>query len=136
MTRIILAFGIVLLLLTDSAHAQRIALVIGNAAYRHVPALGNPRNDAADIAVALGRLGFAVSTVENGAYDTMRRALIEFGRRAAGAEMAVVFFAGHGIEVGGENWLIPIDAELRTDRDVESEAFGLKTVLGTVEGAT
>jgi len=52
----------------------------------------------------------------------MRRTLIDFGRRARGANIAVFFFAGHGMEMGGENWLIPIDAELRTDIDVENEA--------------
>ena len=52
----------------------------------------------------------------------MRRAIVEFGRNTEGADMAVVFYAGHGMEVGGENWLIPSDAELRSDTDIESEA--------------
>ena len=66
----------------------------------------------------------------------MRRVLLQFGRDARGAEIAVVFYAGHGIEVAGESWLIPIDAELKSDIDVDHEAIGLKSVMLTVEGAS
>jgi uncharacterized caspase-like protein len=127
--------ALALALLPQPAAAERVALVIGNGLYRHVPALPNPPNDAGDVAQSLARLGFTVSKVENATYDAMRRALLDFGRRARGAEMAVVFFAGHGMEVGGENWLIPVDAELKTDADAEHEAVGLKSVMGTVDGA-
>ena len=81
-------------------------------AYRNVPSLANPGNDASEMDNALGRLGFSVTRLNDASYDRMRRAFLEFGRQVRGAEMAVVFFAGHGIEVGGEIWLIPIDAEL------------------------
>ena len=120
-----------------SANAQtRVALVFGNSAYRHVPVLPNPTNDATDIAASLQRLGFSVRRVDNGSFEDMRRALLEFGPRARQAEMAVVFFAGHGMEVGGENWLIPIDAELKTDVDTEHEAIALKSVLLMVSSAS
>jgi hypothetical protein len=66
----------------------------------------------------------------------MRRALIEFGSRAHGAEMAVVFFAGHGMEIGGENWLVPVDAELRSDINVENESIGLRSLILTVSSAS
>jgi uncharacterized caspase-like protein len=66
----------------------------------------------------------------------MRRAFLQFGRSARDAEMALVFFAGHGIEVDGENWLIPVDAELKSDTDVEHETLGLKGVMLTVEYAS
>ena len=82
------------------------------------------------------RLGFAVQRVQDGGFDAMRRALLEFSRKARDAEMAVVFFAGHGMEVGGENWLIPIDAELKTDLDAEQEAISLKAVMLTVSAAS
>jgi hypothetical protein len=118
------------------ADTSRVALVIGNSAYRSVPALPNPANDASDIAQSFARLGFSVTQVKDATYDDMRRALLAFGRAARRAEMAVVFYAGHGIEVGGENWLVPIDAELRTDSDVDHEAIGLKGVMVTVEPAT
>jgi uncharacterized caspase-like protein len=116
--------------------SKKVALVIGNSAYRSVPALPNPVNDASEIGNALARLGFAITQVKDADYDQMRRAFLEFGRLARNAEMAVVFYAGHGIEVGGENWLIPIDAELRSDTDVEHEAIGLKGTTLTVESAS
>ena len=114
---------------------KRVALVIGNSAYRNVPALSNPTNDAADVAATFERLGFAVRRITDGTYEDMRRGLLEFGRQVRGADIVVVFYAGHGIEVGGENWLIPIDAELRSDIDVDHEAMGLRSVLPAVESA-
>src|SRR5579864_7187176 len=102
-------------------HAEkRVALVIGNSGYHNVAALPNTRNDANDIAGAFQRLGFSVSKVSDGTFDEMRRALLQFGRDARGSEMAVIFFAGHGMEIGGENWLIPVDAELGSDTDAEN----------------
>jgi uncharacterized caspase-like protein len=115
---------------------KRVALVIGNSTYRNVPALTNPTNDASDVATAFERLGFTVRRISNGTYEDMRRGLLEFGRQVRGADIAVVFFAGHGIEVAGENWLIPIDAELRSDIDVDREAMGLRSVLPAVESAS
>ncbi len=89
-----------------SADGKRVALVIGNSAYRNVPALPNPAHDASDIAAALRRLGFAVTLITNATFEDMRRGLISLGRDAAGADMAAVYFAGHGMEINGENWLI------------------------------
>ena len=91
----------------------------------NVPALPNPANDAGDIAAALKRLGFAVTLITNGSFDEMRRGLIALGSAAAGADMAVVYFAGHGMEISGENWLIPVDAELKRDTDAANEAISL-----------
>ena len=118
---------------TDArADGKRVALVIGNGAYRNVPVLLNPPNDAGDVAAALKRLGFAVTLVTNGSFDDMRRALIAFGHDAAGADMAAVYFAGHGMEIDGENWLIPVDAELKRDTDAANEAIGLRSVMAQV----
>jgi hypothetical protein len=114
----------------------RVALVIGNSAYKNVPLLPNPVNDAHDISESLKQLGFTVQTVSNANFDEMRRNVIAFGRDAQGSDIAVVFFAGHGMEVGGENWLIPVDAELLSDTDAESEAISLKTVMLQVTKAT
>jgi len=111
------------------ADGKRVALVIGNSAYRNVPALPNPANDAGDIAAALTRLGFAVNLITNASFDDMRRGLIALGREASGADMAAVYFAGHGMEVSGENWLIPVDAELKKDTDAANEAVSLQTVM-------
>jgi hypothetical protein len=113
----------------------RVALVIGNSGYRTVAPLPNT-NDAADVREAFLRLRFAVTTVNDGTFDDMRRALLRFGREARDAEMAVVYFAGHGMEIGGENWLIPVDAELRSDNDAENEAVSLKSVMLQVSTAT
>lgn len=119
-----------------AAAGKRVALVIGNGAYRSVPALTNPPNDAGDIAAALKRLGFAVSLIRNGSFDDMRRGLIAFGREAAGAEMAAVYFAGHGMEINGDNWLIPVDAELKRDTDAANEAINLQSVMLQVSSTT
>ncbi|MCK1389745.1 caspase family protein [Bradyrhizobium sp. 1] len=110
------------------AQQTRVALVIGNGAYEKVPELPNPTRDAADVGRALERLDFKVTQVKNATAQEMRKAVVEFGRAAEGADLAVVFYAGHGMEVGGENWLIPISAELRSDSDIESEAISLRSV--------
>lgn len=115
---------------------KRFALIIGNNDYRHVSQLSNPRNDANDMAASLERLGFTVRRVTDGTYEDMRRALIDFNRAARGAQMAIIYFAGHGIEVGGENWLIPVDAELKIDADVEHESVGLKALMVSVATAS
>lgn len=106
---------------------RRIALVIGNAAYMHVPALPNPANDAGDIAASLSRLGFAVQKLIDAKFDDIRQAVKKFGGEADSAEIAIIYFAGHGMEIRGENWLIPVDAELRSDSDAEAEAVNLNT---------
>src|SRR5262249_21276486 len=125
------------MLLSGPANSQgRVALVIGNSNYRHVPSLANTPNDAQDIATLLQRLGFSVDRVDDGTFDAMRRGLLEFSRKARGTEMAIVYFAGHGIEVRGENWLIPVDAELKTDMDAEQEAISLRSVMLTVSTAS
>ena len=111
------------------ADGKRVALVIGNSAYRNVPALPNPANDAGDVAAALKRLGFAVALITDASFEQMRRGLIALGRDAADADMAAVFFAGHGMEINGENWLIPIDAELQKDTDAANEAVSLGSVM-------
>ena len=116
--------------------AQRVALVIGNATYAHVPALANPLNDAADIGAALDRLGFAVTRLENAGYAALRRGLLEFQRAASASEIAVVFYAGHGIEVDQRNFLVPVDARLASDQDVEFEAVPLELVSRAVERAS
>jgi hypothetical protein len=119
------------------AQGQRVALVMGNATYtaNSVPRLANPLNDAADVAGAMRRLGFAVTVLTDGPQGAMRRALRDFGRAAEGADQAIVFFAGHGIEMGGENWLLPVDVEMRAEGDVQHEAIRLRDVMETVARA-
>ncbi len=119
-----------------ATEGKRVALVIGNGAYSNVPTLLNPPNDASDVAAALKRLGFSVSLLTNARFDEMRRGLIALGREAAGADMATVYFAGHGMEINGENWLIPIDAELKRDTDAANEAISLRSVMLQVSNTT
>jgi tetratricopeptide (TPR) repeat protein len=121
---------------TPAVDERRVALVIGNGAYRSVTRLDNPPNDAETIAETLRRTGFDSVTV---AHDVDRAAFVgalkTFAAEADTADWAVVYYAGHGLEVAGTNYLIPVDAELASDRDVTDEAISLDRVMATVEGA-
>ena len=123
------------LLLTPASAGQRVALVIGNASYAHASSLANPLNDAADIGAALERVGFKVTRIENGDRVELWDGLKKFGLAASASEMAVVFYAGHGIEVDKRNFLIPVDARLLSDADVEFEAVPLDLLSRAVERA-
>ncbi len=116
----------------DAAAAKRVALVIGNSAYQHAEELPNPRNDAKSIAEALTRAGFEVDLRTDLNQLGMQHALRDFGLKAEGADAAVVFYAGHGVQVAGENYLLPIDATLERERDLLYEALPLNLVMGEV----
>src|ERR1700681_451297 len=127
-----------LLLVCQPALAEkRVALVLGNSAYQNVPRLPNPVNDGAVIAATLKDAGFDVvdSRHDLSAAET-RRALRDFADRARDADIAVIYYAGHGIEVDGTNYVIPVDAKLERDTDVYDEAFSLDRVLLAIEPAT
>ena len=131
-------FAAVLLLSVFTAPAvaeQRVALVIGNAAYAHAPVLASPLNNAADMGAALGRLGFAVTRIENAGYAALRRSLQQFASAASSSEVALVFYSGHTIQVDESNFLVPVDARLLSDGDVEFETVPLALVLRAVERA-
>lgn len=115
---------------------RRVALIFGNSAYQTVGMLVNPVRDADAVAESFQRLGFDVTHIDNANVSMMRSALQDFELKAAGAEIAVVYYAGHGIELGGDNYLIPIDAKLTRDTHVQDEAIPLTRVLAAVEGAT
>jgi tetratricopeptide (TPR) repeat protein len=119
------------------ALGTRVALVIGNSAYDNVPALPNPANDAQAIAQVLRDEGFrTVHLVEDATRANLARALQEFQEEADSADWAVVYYAGHGIEIGGTNYLVPVDARLKSDRDAPNdEAISLNRVLDAVAGA-
>jgi uncharacterized caspase-like protein len=128
----ILACTLLVFLIAHPASAlaeDRIALVVGNSRYRSVPPLTNPANDAADMAESLRRLGFSVKHFSDLDYDSFRHALIEFGQAAKTADKAVIFYAGHGVEIDGKNWLIPVDAEIRSEIDVYAEGINLETLI-------
>ena len=105
---------------------KRVALVIGNSAYQNVVPLVNPSNDAKAIAATLTKAGFdSVDERLNLSGIETKRALREFGAKVRDADVAVIYYAGHGIELDGTNYLIPTDAKLEVDTDVLDEAFPL-----------
>src|SRR5262245_29515521 len=125
--------------LTVSAPAfaeKRVALVLGNGAYRNVAPLANPVNDSTRIAATLKDAGFDIvdSRRDLSAVDT-RRALRDFADKARDADIAVVYYAGHGIEVDGGNYLIPVDARLERDTDIYDEGLSLDRILIAIEPA-
>lgn len=126
--------------LASAPHARaaeaRIALVVGNSAYAAVPALPNPKRDAGRVAAALRGAGFQTVTVlADAGRAELIAALNRFSDAAERADWALVYFAGHGIEIGGANYLIPVDARLKSDRDIGDEAVPLDRVLQSIEAA-
>ncbi len=134
--RLFLAAAALLLVCQPAFADKRVALVIGNSAYQNVARLPNPVNDGATIAATLKDAGFDVvdSRHDLPAAET-RRVLRDFADRARDADIAVVYYAGHGIEVDGGNYLIPVDAKLERDTDVYDEALSLDRVLLAIEPA-
>jgi formylglycine-generating enzyme required for sulfatase activity len=118
-----------------SAAERRVALVIGNSAYRNAAPLANPGGDATAVGVALERLGFEVEVALDADQLRMRGAVRELGIRAEQADVALVFYAGHGIQVGGQNFLLPVDARLARERDLLYEALPLELILEEVAQA-
>lgn len=115
---------------------RRVALVIGTSAYKSVPFLPNPVRDAATVADVLRKVGFqSVTLVKDATRDKLVDALRSFTKEADNSDWALIYYAGHGIEMGGTNYLIPIDAKLITDRDVQFEAIGLDQVMSATDGA-
>jgi hypothetical protein len=126
--------------LPQNANAQadapkRVALIIGNGNYRYVASLSNPPNDASDISQAFRRVGFKVSLLMNADRLQFLRSLRAFEDEALEADIAIVFYAGHGVEIDGSNFVIPTDAKLERDTHVEDEAVPLSRVLQAVAGA-
>ena len=113
----------------------RVALVVGNSTYTHIGRLPNPDNDARDISAALRRLGFEVTTEFDADRVELTEALRAFTRRSAGADVSLVFYAGHGIEMDGVNYLFPVDARLERDVDVCFETITVDDLLVSTTGA-
>ena len=113
----------------------RVALVVGNSTYAHIGRLPNPENDAVDMAAALRRLGFEVTTEYDADRVELTEALRAFTRRSAGADISLVFYAGHGIEMDRVNYLVPVDARLERDVDVRFETVTLDDLLVSTVGA-
>jgi uncharacterized caspase-like protein len=112
---------------------RRVALVIGNAAYTHAPALANPANDASDMAEALKSVGVEVILgldLDKRGFDAKVR---EFSKALASVDTGILFYAGHGLQVGLRNYLIPVDAQLQGERDLEFESVALDFVMRQME---
>jgi Caspase domain len=115
---------------------KRVALIIGNSAYRNAPRLANPANDAQAMTLLLKNAAFdVIETRSDLSINEMRRVVRDFSDPARDADMAVVYYAGHGIEVGGNNYLVPIDAALQRDIDVEDETVSLERIMTVIESA-
>lgn len=134
----IVTFCWALFLMLPSASAadqDRVALVIGNSKYHHAKALKNPYADSAAIAEKFRRLGFSVKHATDLSGQKFRSALGEFSDLAFRAKIAVVYYAGHGIEMNGQNFLIPVDAEMRTQSSAKFETIALADIVQIAEQA-
>src|ERR1700730_7398880 len=118
----------------DAAFAERrVALVIGNSAYQHVPALRNPAKNAQAGAASLQKAGFDVADSQYDAGDLqLKRSIRQFEDAAADADIAIVYYSGLGIGIGGANYLVPVDAKLVNDRDADGEAVSLQRLADAV----
>jgi uncharacterized caspase-like protein len=115
---------------------RRVALIIGNSKYEHVANLPNPASDAATMAKLLTNVGFDHVELKINLNEIgFRRELLQFAKLSSGADMAVIYYAGHGMEIDGENYLIPVDAKLKTDLDVDYETMPLDRLLRSVQTA-
>ncbi|RWK77961.1 MAG: hypothetical protein EOR45_32715, partial [Mesorhizobium sp.] len=127
---------LVLLFAAVSGHAdaeKRVALVIGNSAYQHAVRLANPKNDSSDIAAKLESLGFQVLSNQDLDLAGMRRTVRNFLEQLDGADMALFFYAGHGLQVNGSNHMVPVDAQLSSYNDLDFEALPMDLVLSAME---
>jgi uncharacterized caspase-like protein len=116
---------------TDSR--RRVALVIGNGKYQFAAPLVNPPNDAADIAQALRKLSFDVVEGRDLDRPGMDNAIRQFGRKLDGADIALFFYAGHGLQINGKNYLVPVDAKLERPGDLALDAVDIGNVLAQME---
>ncbi len=108
---------------TPASAEKRVALVIGNGAYQATTRLANPPSDAADMAKALAKIGFEVVEVVDGDLAAMTAAIRHFGKVSAGADVALFYYAGHGLQVGSTNYMLPVSAVLANEQDLEFEAI-------------
>jgi uncharacterized caspase-like protein len=120
---------------TARAAEDHVALVVGNAHYKNASSLRTPINDAEDIAAAVGALGFDVTLLKDATVEDMREALEKFSAAAAKSNLAVIYFAGHSIAFAGENYLVPIDAEITSESSIAKAAIPLRAATATAAKA-
>ncbi len=120
-----------------TASSTRVVLVMGNSTYEHTTVLKNPVNDALDAWVTLENLGFSVSRLFDANKGEMRRAVDEFQRQISrkGTEIALLYYAGHGVEYAGNNYIIPVTAELPNEYALMNEAVSLDLITAAMDRA-
>jgi tetratricopeptide (TPR) repeat protein len=116
-----------------ASRGKRMALVIGNGAYAHVKALPNPPNDARAVARSLRDIGFTVSEGTDLDRAAMQKMTRDFLRGAARAQVAVVYYAGHGVQIDGRNYLIPVDVELKAGTDITAAMIDMDTIMAGLD---
>ena len=115
---------------------KRVALVVGNSSYQTVPQLPNPSRDASAVAKLLRDAGFDIVDIQLNVENLeFKRAIRKFEAEVDQADIAVVYYAGHGLEIAGTNYLIPVDARLASDRDADDEAISLERLVSSADGA-
>src|SRR3984885_260691 len=119
----------------DAIAGVRLALLLGNSKYQAVPELDNPSNDAADLAQALRSVGFEVIEQRDATREAMAKAVRDFSERLRGADVALFFYAGHGLQMNGENYLLPVDARIETAADVRFNTINLSDIQQEMEAS-
>lgn len=119
----------------DASPLRGVALVIGESSYRSLPALPNPANDARAVAQLLGALGFEVSSIPDGDGPRLARGLKHFVEDAAGADVALLYYSGHGIEAGGENYLVPVEADASSLSDPANRLVPVSALLAQLKAS-
>ena len=119
--------------LTASPAERRVALVIGNAAYQYTAPLRNPANDAQDIAEVLKDLQFQVILKTDAHLDAMADAIFQFGERLKGGGVGLLYYSGHGMQMKGENYLIPVDANIVREDDIKRKTISARDVIDKMD---
>ena len=121
-------------LAAEEKSLKGVALVIGQSKYAHIAPLANPANDAREMVKLLTDLGFDARSVTDRDAAKLRRDLERFVEDAEGADVAFLYYSGHGIEAGGENWLVPVDADVSSLDDAGEKLVPLSAVMDAAEG--
>lgn len=134
--RLLISCLAILFFLSAAQAERRVALVVGNSAYQHAGALKNPRNDADEMVRKLEALDFEVVAGLDLDLTSMKQKFREFASKLDGSDLALFYYAGHGLQVNGENYILPTDAQLKTQVDLEFESVSINLILRTIEQAT
>ena len=116
-----------------NAASKRVALVIGNSTYEHTSVLNNPKNDAVAISAALKAVGFEVITAIDAKYRDMPKVLSQFDQKLRTAEVGLLYYSGHGLQIEGSNYLVPIDADISSEIDVQFQTVRLDRILNVMQ---